>query len=222
MAVLNFITWETGDTRECFSTTGSFATQLNGSTYTGLATPGGSPAYFTVGGLTSAGRPTTLNTNILALEFAWRFLTAPTAPVPVVELLDTAGTAVGSIWIDPSGYQVFKGLPAELQAEVEANGRAAGTRVRVELARPVYVSLSGVVLALPGYDLAELITNIKTAIVLYGATIEPGAPLYFHRLHAYLRRAVPGIDNIRFDQTDKQPGDPPNRIAFLPGLMTFR
>jgi hypothetical protein len=108
MAVLNFITWETGDTRECFSTTGSFATQLNGSTYTGLATPGGSPAYFTVGGLTSAGRPTTLNTNILALEFAWRFLTAPTAPVPVVELLDTAGTAVGSIWIDPSGYQVFK------------------------------------------------------------------------------------------------------------------
>lgn len=124
--------------------------------------------------------------------------------------------------VEVSGYQVFKGLPAELQAEVEANGRAAGTRVRVELARPVYVSLSGVVLALPGYDLAELITNIKTAIVLYGATIEPGAPLYFHRLHAYLRRAVPGIDNIKFDQTDKQPGDPVNRIAFLPGLMTFR
>ena len=139
-----------------------------------------------------------------------------TNPVPV--FLDVQP---GDEW-EISGHQVYYDYPAELQAELEANGRAAGCRVRVELARAVYVSLSGNVVSLPGYDLADVIANIKANVVLFGADIPPGEPLYMHQLHAFLRRTVRGLDNVVFDQTDKYPGDPANRIAFLSNLITLR
>ena len=119
------------------------------------------------------------------------------------------------------GHYVYTTAIAELQANVEASWRAAGTRVRVVTPEVAYVSLSGNVVADQGYDLADVISRTKDAIVAHFVTLGLGGDLLMHRLHDDLGN-VAGLRNIVFDQGDKMAGSPRHRLTTLPGLLNLR
>lgn len=137
-----------------------------------------------------------------------------TVPTPVTLDLQPGDTVV------VGGHQVYTGIIALFQAHVTAHLCAAGTRVIVVPARPLYVSLSANVVALDGYDLADVTRRAKIATEAFFLFLAPGEPLLMHELHAALDR-VEGLKNIVFDQTDKYPGSDFYRLTTLQGLLNF-
>ena len=98
--------------------------------------------------------------------------------------------SAGDTWqIDK--YQVWTGLPAELQAAIEGDVsdplnspgyRAAGTRVRVTAPVVSFVDLYVNVVPEFGRDYDSVVADVKDAIIQYLATLGPGETLFIARL----------------------------------------
>lgn len=111
--------------------------------------------------------------------------------VYVHEDIDAARQPVaGDTWAI-SKYNVFMGLPAELQALIEGSlsepldnpgYRAAGVRVRVVAPLVFNVSLAVNVVPVAGRDFDAVTLDVETAVVEYLATLGPGETLFIARL----------------------------------------
>lgn len=108
----------------------------------------------------------------------------------------------GDIW-SISGYRVFVGSVAELQAEVEGNTatnrisgfRAAGCRVRVTPPDLQEVAFDIAITPDPSYDSKVLEVRVKQAIVNFVSTLEINNPLYVSNIIS-AGLAVPGVLDI--------------------------
>ena len=128
--------------------------------------------------------------------------------------------SAGSSW-STGGHKVLTGLPAEIQSYVEANCRAAGSRVRVRLPEVTELRLSANVTVFPGYNPTAVFNAIKLSIVDYVSRIPPGQPILIFRLAADLI-VVPGVRNIIFDQTDRYPGTPSTKFVCYYNSISLR
>jgi uncharacterized phage protein gp47/JayE len=155
--------------------------------------------------------------------------TAPTSDFLVVEergvmLAKPNSTslplAAGDEW-STGGHQVYTGLPAELQAYVEANCRAAGSRVRVVVPTVTSLKLSANVTVYPGYDISDVFDTVKRATSEYVSRVLPGSPLLIFRLCGELIN-IPGVRNIKFDQTDRYPATPRTKFVCYYNDITLR
>lgn len=97
------------------------------------------------------------------------------------------------------GHLVLQGWPAEAQAFVEANCRAAGNRYRIVLPTPQEVFLTANVTVTDGAILETVFDRVKRGIVGYTARLPPGQPIRLFRLGGDLI-SIPGLLDIRFDQ----------------------
>lgn len=126
----------------------------------------------------------------------------------------------GNTW-EIGGHKVLFGFPAELQAYVEQNCRAAGNRVRVVLPDPQPIQISANVTVEDGYTFEDVFDRIKRGITIYMARLPPGQPLLFFRLGGDLI-TIPGVRNILFDQTDRYPASPRTKLICYYSDITLR
>ena len=96
----------------------------------------------------------------------------------------------GDVW-SAGKYQVFEGLPKEIQELIEGSSsdgvnepgwRAAGCRVRVVKPSVYYVEMKVNVVPRTGFDFDDIAAQTKNAIIEYVATLGPGETLYNARL----------------------------------------
>ena len=155
--------------------------------------------------------------------------TAPTSDFLVLEergvmLMKPNSTslplAAGDEWAT-GGHQVYIGLPAQLQAYIETNCRAAGSRVRVVLPTVTSLKLSANVTVYPGYDITAVFDAVKRATSDYVSRVSPGSVLLIFRLCGELIN-IPGVRNIKFDQTDRYPGTPRTKFVCYYNDITLR
>ena len=155
--------------------------------------------------------------------------TAPTSDFLVLEergvmLMKPNSTslplAAGDEWAT-GGHQVYIGLPAQLQAYIETNCRAAGSRVRVVLPTVTSLKLSANVTVYPGYDITAVFDAVKRATSDYVSRVPPGSVLLIFRLCGELIN-IPGVRNIKFDQTDRYPGTPRTKFVCYYNDITLR
>jgi len=128
--------------------------------------------------------------------------------------------AAGDSWAT-GGHKVLTGLPAELQAYIEFNCRAAGSRVRVRIPEVTELRFSANVTVFAGFDPATVFHQIKLSIIEYVSRIPPGQPVLMFRLASDLI-VIPGVRNIVFDQTDRYPGTPSTKFVCYYSNISLR
>jgi|ETNvirnome_2_130_1030620.scaffolds.fasta_scaffold04076_2 uncharacterized phage protein gp47/JayE len=124
-----------------------------------------------------------LNRDLLAAEYT-------SIPERGLVYVEDGVFAPGDTW-QIKAYEVWTGLPAELQALIEGDPsdplnapgyRAAGVRVRVTAPSVFDIALSVNVVPVSGRDWDAVTADVKTAVIEYMATLGPGEPLFIARL----------------------------------------
>lgn len=126
----------------------------------------------------------------------------------------------GDVW-QTGGHQVLVGFPAALQQYLAANCRASGVRIRVRLPRTEEIFISANVTVMAGASIARVFAEIRAGITAYLADLPPGQPLLFFRLGADLS-TIPGVRNIKFDQSDLYPSGQDVKFITYPSNITLR
>lgn len=98
-----------------------------------------------------------------------------------VRLLDTAPVSAGDTW-EISGYNVWTGLPRELQEEINDNRKPAGGRIRVVAPLIHWVNLDLNIIPVRGSDFDVVQENTIDAVINYLSSLSPGETLFMSRL----------------------------------------
>lgn len=135
-------------------------------------------------------------------------------------------------------YEVYTGLIAELQAEIEGDmsaptasqgWRAAGTRVQVQPARAYALNLDLSLIIAPGYDMSDITATLTRALQELTYELRIGAPLYASRVICAAmqtegiisaRPLVAGTGGTPAEQPLGDVYPPPNRVIRL-GALTL-
>lgn len=129
-----------------------------------------------------------------------QFLSVPERGI--VELFDATLLSPGDLW-KIEDYEVFTGLIADLQFEIEgdpssnkAGWRAATTRARVLPPTVQTVAMALHVVPVTGFALDDLKPIVLNDVLAYVATLAPGDPLFVSALIAALMKN-PNLQNVR-------------------------
>lgn len=126
-----------------------------------------------------------------------------------VVLLETAPIEIGDTW-QISKYNVWSGLPRELQEEINDNRKPSGVRVRVVAPLFHWVNFDLNVLPVDGSDFDEVVKGARDIAVNFIAGLSPGEPLFISRLVTAIhgseliktvRVLAPGTGSIAADVT---------------------
>jgi hypothetical protein len=163
-----------------------------GSPVTGTVPEGGPPVLWheapAVNPLDGAGHPI----DVVAGGLGRRLLVSEFTSIPERGLVyvNEGVLAAGDTWAIRK-YDVWTGLPAELQLLIEGDPsdplnapgfRAAGTRCRVVAPSVFFVTMSVNVVPVSGRDWDSVTLAVKNAVIEYMATLGPGEPLFIARL----------------------------------------
>lgn len=120
----------------------------------------------------------------------------------IITLLEAADVAVDDT-IVVSGYTVYTGLVAEIQALMEGTAgdistgyRAAGTSLRVLPAPVQRVDVDLLITAQDGADLGALTGSIENAVTQYLSGLGAGEPAYIARM-IDVAMSISGVRNLR-------------------------
>jgi hypothetical protein len=120
----------------------------------------------------------------------------------IITLLEAADVAVDDT-IVVSGYTVYTGLVAEIQALMEGTAgdittgyRAAGTSLRVLPAPVQRVDVDLLITAQDGADLGALTGSIENAVAQYLSGLGAGEPAYIARM-IDVAMSISGVRNLR-------------------------
>ncbi len=106
----------------------------------------------------------------------------------LIHLLEGASVSVGSV-LSISGYEIYTGLIAELQREIEGNTgdvtsgyRPAGVSVRVLPAPVQRVNLDLLIVTEDGANVQTVSDNVETAVAAFFSSLSAGSPAYVAKI----------------------------------------
>ena len=119
----------------------------------------------------------------------------------LIHLLESASVSVGSV-LSVSGYEVYTGLIAELQREIEGSTgditsgyRPAGISVRVLPAPVQRVDLDLLIVIRDGANVQTTSDDVETAVAAFLSSLSAGAPAYVAKIIDIVMD-VDGLKNV--------------------------